>query len=91
MASTKIPFSFVGNKDSGSIPLNELPAQYRVNGTRPTNLLIHLDGEKEARRVTYVMGSEKKGFHVCCKGTSEFPAAAEGVLIVEGVEEPAEE
>jgi len=74
---------FTSNKDSGSLHLgNELPTQFRKHGLKPEGLSIQLVGEEKPRRVTYVMGSETKGYSVCCKGTGEFPTDGEFQVLV---------
>ena len=82
-SNSNLVFTFTGNKDSGSLPVKELPVEFRQNGSRPTNLSIHITGEAKPRKVTYVMGSDAKGWSVCCKGAGQFPTDGEYTLIVD--------
>ena len=75
---------FTGNKDTGSLHLgNELPVAFRKHGLKPEGLFIQISGAEKPRKVTYIMGSESKGYSVCCKGTGEFPTDGEVEVITE--------
>lgn len=64
---------FGDHRDTGSLHLGgNLPAQYQKTGV-PEGLFVQLAGEDKPRKVTYVMGSAKKGWSVCCKGSGKFP------------------
>lgn len=79
-----------GNKDSGSVPVKstDLPPAFRGNGLKPSagTLSVKVDGGPK-RPVTYIMGSEAKGYHLCCKGSGPFLTGADSVYEIEIVEE----
>lgn len=61
------------NNDAGSLFVGQnLEPRYQHMGIPEAQLYIQIAGEEKARKVTYVMGSVKKGWHLCCKGTGPF-------------------
>lgn len=74
MTRTKI--EFVNNHDTGSLPVPSqlLPQQFRQNALRPSPgvLQVSINGSAPAD-VTYVMGSDAKGWNLCMKGAGKVP------------------
>lgn len=77
-------FSFEKNHDTGSLLVKDLPKEFRNHGMKPATgtLAIKVTGDTEPRLVTYIMGSDKKGYSVCCKGAGQFPKDGEAELFV---------
>lgn len=79
----RISITFSNNVDTGSLPVgNQLPEQFRKHGLKPQGLQVQLQGEEKPRTISYVMGSEKKGWHLCAKGAGKFPTDGQAELIV---------
>lgn len=80
------------NHDTGSLNLGtNLPSRFQING-RPsekvgTKLFIQL-GSDAPKEVTYVMGSAKKGFSVCCKGGGKMPEGEIDLQVTLTTDEP---
>ena len=74
--------SFTNNLMSGGL-IVDLPKEFRINCLKPTNLQLQLLGEEHPRVVTYIMGSEARGFTVCCRGSGAIPREGKYRLIVE--------
>lgn len=73
---THATVEIASNKDSGSVNVGtNLPKELLQNGIKPAegSLALRVNGEQKARPVTYIMGSEAKGFSLCCKGSGPFP------------------
>jgi len=60
-----VPWNQVDNDDNGSLFTGELRLQ--------KGDLIQVQGESSPRRVTYIMGSDRKGWRVCTRGCGAFP------------------
>ena len=61
------------NNDVGSLFVGQsLPVECQHQGVPEKTILLQLAGEAAPRKVTYVMGSVKKGWHLCCKGQGKF-------------------
>lgn len=77
------------NRDSGSVPVTsaDLPKEFQGNGMKPNGLAVRVDGETKTRPVTYIMGSEAKGWHLCCKGSGPFLTGAGTEFSIELVTE----
>lgn len=67
------------NNDTGSLHVgNTLPKEFQKQGVPGASLKVLIEGEKSPRAITYIMGSEKKGWHLCAKGSGPFPSTQTG-------------
>jgi hypothetical protein len=71
MSDTLLRFS-VNNNDDGTCYVGGVGQDLPVGRVTDGSIILVLDGENMPRKVTYIMGSSKKGWHVACKGTSRF-------------------
>lgn len=61
------------NNDTGSFHVGgQLPKAHQQNGSVPSVPLFIKVGDRDPKKVTYIMGSEKKGWSLCCKGAGRF-------------------
>ena len=61
------------NNDTGSLLVGDI--------TINVGDLIQIEGEKNLRKVTYLMGQGAKQ-HACCKGTGPFPVGAVEFIVI---------
>ena len=74
---TKTVTLTVENTDTGSLRITE-PGQ-----PKPTvGCSIKITGEEKPRKTSYIMGSDKKGWFCCCRGTGPFPKGTVEVTIL---------
>lgn len=80
-AMSKHVVNIPNNTDTGSINVG-LGSLFNTKEEAQAGILsVQIDGvDATPRNVTYVMGSPKKGWFVCCKGSGKFPI---GSLTVE--------
>ena len=62
------------NNDTGSLKAN-VPAS--------VGDLIQIEGERNPRKITYIMGMGEKQ-HLCCKGTGPFPIGPVEFIVIKG-------
>jgi len=71
-----VPWNQVDNDDNGSLFTGELRLR--------EGDLIQVQGEPSPRGVTYVMGSDRKGWRVCTRGCGAFPYGPVRWRVVQG-------
>lgn len=72
------------NNDNGTLFVgSNLPKEFQKQGVPEEVLHIRLAGEDKARKVSYIMGSQKKGWYLAAKGTGPFPTVKTGTAEVE--------
>lgn len=67
----------VENTDTGSLRITD-PGQPKPT----TGCSIQITGESKPRKTSYIMGSDKKGWFCCCRGTGPFPKGTVEVAIL---------